>query len=112
MTGKKADGGKEAEQNQEPTVVPGTETAPAPSDAADYASLWLDPGLGDGITNTSYITSPPANREIFSAPCPTLLTGGGRKSIRTNRRVRSTKYIISLRRRCAVSLMKPNLARW
>jgi hypothetical protein len=28
--------------------------APTPGDAADFTSLWLDPGLGDGITGTSY----------------------------------------------------------
>jgi hypothetical protein len=70
MTGKKADGGKEAEQNQEPTVVPGTETAPAPSDAADYASLWLDPGLGDGITNTSYHHVPTGKPRDFFRTVP------------------------------------------
>ena len=44
--------------NEKPGKTTNNEsTAPAPpADAADFASLWLDPGLGDGITDTSFHT--------------------------------------------------------
>ena len=72
MTGKKnkADGSKEAEQNQEPKAVPSTETAPVPKDAVDYESLWLDTGLGDGITNTSYHDVPTGKPRDFFRTVP------------------------------------------
>jgi hypothetical protein len=62
--------GKEAEQNQGPKVVPGTETPPAPKDAVDYESLWLDPGLGDGITNMSYHDVPTGKPRDFFRTVP------------------------------------------
>jgi hypothetical protein len=57
--------GKEAEQNQEPKAAPGTDAAPAPSDAVDYAALWLDAGLGDGITGTGYHAVPAGKPRDF-----------------------------------------------
>jgi hypothetical protein len=37
----------------------------APPDAFDYDSLWLDPALGDGITDTSYHTVPVGKPKDF-----------------------------------------------
>ena len=44
--------------------------ASAPDDATDFASLWLDPELGDGITNTSYHTVPVGKPKDFFRTVP------------------------------------------
>jgi hypothetical protein len=39
-----------------PTDLDGEPKTKAPEDATDFDSLWLDPGLGDGIVDVSYHT--------------------------------------------------------
>jgi hypothetical protein len=46
-----------------------TETA-MPSDAGDFASLWLDPELGDGITDTNFHSVPAGKPKDFFRTVP------------------------------------------
>ena len=39
-------------------VVPRSAASPAPDDAKDIEALWLDPALGDGLTETNWHTIP------------------------------------------------------
>lgn len=43
---------------------------PAPDDAQDIESLWLDPGLGDGLTNLSFLSIPVDKPKDFFRVCP------------------------------------------
>lgn len=74
-----------------------------PDDALDFATLWLDPQLGDGITDTSYHSVPAGKPKDFFRTAP---DAAYRRRCEiythTNRRARSTSSTISSRRRCAV----------
>jgi hypothetical protein len=43
----------------------GSDSSPIPTDALDYASLWLDPALGDGLTDAIWTSIPIAKPKDF-----------------------------------------------
>ena len=44
--------------------------APVPSDATDISCLWLDPSLGNGLTETAYLSVPVGKPKDFFRVCP------------------------------------------
>ena len=66
-----------------------------PSDALDLSDLWLDPGLGDGITERCATASRSESRGTISGCIPIRRTEGRSKSTGTRPRTRSTKSTLS-----------------
>jgi hypothetical protein len=53
-----------------PDAAPKADAAVTPPDIGDISDLWLDPGLGDGLTNTVYLTIPVDKPKDFFRVCP------------------------------------------
>jgi len=73
---------------------------PTPNDASDIEALWLDPALGDGLTDTNWHTIPVDKPKDFFRVHPDPTIGVVPRSMPTSLRARSIRRITSSAPKC------------